>query len=100
MKITVEALKHALERKVWQFEYNGDYLRLKFYGEQTRAGTRHKWKGEFWDYMDERDYYSRLPRPVEIPEWVLQRAREIITEELPKQTIYIGWTNPDCVYKP
>ena len=95
----------ALERKVWKFNCKWDdgywrescpiSARLVYYGEETRATSRHKWRGEFWDSDDERRYHSRLKRPTEIPPDVLaeviKRIREVPVE------VYMGRFNAESL---
>ncbi len=95
-----------LERKVWKFHaaWDGGYsskgplplsLRLVYYGEETRASTRHKRRGEFWDVGDERRYHSKIERPKSIPADVLADALRVV-RETPVE-VYVGFYSRDCL---
>lgn len=100
MKITVEHLSDdKLSRKAWLFTAPGPRLVLHLYAEQTRKTPRHKWVGPFWSSMDERRYYSELKRPTHIPPEVVDEAREKLANVVREYDVYIGWFNPDHLYK-
>lgn len=99
------------ERKVWKFTYRvneshnlnfpaGLDLRLVYFGTETRTSTRHKWRGEFWDYNDERSYHSKLPRPTHIPEDVLEEVKcRVAAKLVAAPTIFLGWWSDRRIYK-
>jgi len=92
-----------LDRKVWRFNaiWESSFLdtsikvRLLYYGEETRASTRHKWRGDFWDHSDERRYHSKITRPTEIPVDVLADVFRAI-REIPVD-VYVGFFSADCL---
>jgi len=97
MSITVRKMSDdKLSCEVWRFYGNIDLMVLEFYGQQTRASTRHKWVGPFWDRSDERRYHSRLDRPEHIPDWVMQDALQQRAAQDVK--FYIGFTNQECYF--
>jgi hypothetical protein len=82
----------GLSRELWVFDGRPDGLVLMAVHEQTRQSRRHKFKGPFWDVMDERSYHSALVRPTTIPQSVMDEARLKWTEIIGQIPIYIGWT--------
>ena len=91
-----------LERQVWLFTTAnlGNFaLRLIRYTEETRPSKRHKWRGDFWSYMDERKYHSKLDRPKHIPQSVLYDAREELASRSRSAPIYVGWIDSGSLYK-
>lgn len=80
------------KREKWEFEMGQQTgLRLTMYAVQTRQSNRHKWKGKFWDCMDERSYHSSLPRPKKIPNEVVSEAKAKLAEYVVSLPVYIGW---------
>ena len=98
---TIERLvsEDGMTRKAWEFEFGTRGLRLLEYREQTRKTIRHKWKGPIWTWMDERDYQSKLPRPVSIPADVVEEARDEAEKILRQMPIFIGWFSTDHIMK-
>lgn len=99
MTITIEKLSQGeLSREAWDFYVSGrtfsseQNLVLTRYAVQTRLTKRHKWIGDVWVSRDERNYCSKLPRPTEIPDWVIQEAIKSLQFH-----ICIGWSNADSV---
>lgn len=92
-----------LTRELYVFEHNAweRGTRLASYAQQTRATTRHKFKGPAWNSSDERRYPngSQLPRPMEIPGEVLESLKKELIDEVLSMTLFIGWYNPLHVYK-
>lgn len=79
-------------RHAWTFDVSNGSLRLLKYAEYVKEGKR-KWRGPFWSWMDERAYYSQLPRPKSIPDDVLEEARAELVKYTLKRPVYIGWYN-------
>lgn len=97
MQIEIERLdkNDPHRRALWCFEWN-EYHRgvcLTSYHEQTRQTNRHKWKGELWTNFDERQYVSKLSRPVSIPADVMDELYVEITRQVIATPVYIGWYN-------
>jgi hypothetical protein len=82
----------GLSATIWEFDWRGRYLVLTELMEGSRPSTRHKFKGDKWSSMDERNYYSKLPRPKSIPDDVIAEAMSGLTLD-----VAIGWSNPDSV---
>ena len=83
-------------REMYRFDFRGALgARLVFYAKQSRATSRHKWVGPFWDSSDERSYHSALPRPGDIPTRVMVELRAELIKQIDKMPLYIGWWNKD-----
>jgi hypothetical protein len=93
--ITVERESDGLIRR-WDFSASGGHNALRLvlnrYTEGTRASKRHKMRGDYWSAIDERRYYSKLPRPVSIPDDVIDEAMKALEIQ-----ICIGWNNAESV---
>jgi hypothetical protein len=92
-----------LSRELYVFDHHAWYrgTRLAIYAQQTRETTRHKFKGPAWKSDDERIYMngSQLVRPTEIPAEVLEKLKKELIDEVLSMKLYMGWFNPDHVYK-
>ncbi|AFH19758.1 hypothetical protein F406_gp057 [Agrobacterium phage 7-7-1] len=92
-----------LSRELYVFDHNAWQrgTRLVSYAQQTRATTRHKFKGPVWDSNDERIYMngSQLARPTEIPGEVLESLKKELIDEVLSMTLFVGWFNEKHVYK-
>jgi hypothetical protein len=100
MNIEVEIHTGPLSRKMWRFDVSRlSSLRLTFYTEQTQETKRHKWRGPFWDFIDERGYNSKLKRPTRIPPEVITQARAKLAELVKIGDVYIGWFHEDHLYR-
>lgn len=89
-------------RRLWRFTTDNlglNVLRLVYYSEQHRDSKRHKWRGKFWDYNDERRYHSELERPVVIPPKVITHARAQFMELARTAPIYVGWITKTSLYE-
>ncbi len=89
-----------LARRRWSFSqsgalYGNTQLVLKEYAEETRESkSKRRWRDNKWDSFDERHYHSKLPRPTEVPDWVMRDA----IRQLPVD-VFIGWTNMESKLK-
>lgn len=80
----------ALERKVWRFHCSWDsgygsttapiFIRLFYYGEETRPTKRHKWNGKFWRFSNYLSDRVALKRPTSIPPDVAADVHRAIRE--------------------
>lgn len=88
-----EESEDGLSAKIWEFSlpYSSNGIVLHAYTEGTRDTKRHKFKGRFWHSSDERT--ATLPRPTEIPAWVIDEA--VAQLSVP---VFIGWTNDKSKY--
>ncbi len=101
MKIVIERLTFddpdgSQGRLAWTFQYSAQNgFRLERYAEETRKNKRCKWVGLFWSSMDERRYFSKFSRPVNIPANVIAEAKRTVAEQIHKAPVYIGWFNEE-----
>lgn len=96
----IEVFREApdgLSREAWRFRENGTagfFLALDSYGVERRKAARGRYAqatpGERWSSMDERNYFSGLPRPTAIPDDVM---REAIGKA--RVRVFIGYTEAD-----
>ena len=84
-----------LSREHWVFSIHGGALVLtKYFRKQTRKTRRHGFKGDFWSSLEERRYHSKLERPTDIPDWVIEEAISQI-----KISVHIGWSSRQHLLK-
>lgn len=89
-----------LSRELWEFKIETGYIKLEAFYIQSRPSTRHKFKGQKWDSMDERRYNSALSRPLSIPENVLLDAKKAWADAIGSVPIFIGWISEESRYEP
>lgn len=78
-----------LRRERWSFGVGTNYtdrvmLRLNRYALEERESKRHKWKPvKKWDSFNERWAGNLKREQITIPDWVKQKARELVKIDVP-----------------
>lgn len=91
MNIEVEKVSECgLKREAWIFSTHAfPHLALTSVLAQERATRRHGWKGKVWNAY-QRDRENDLPKPEEVPGWVVPTARVMLMDIVNRSNVYIG----------